>query len=338
MEIKWERATALTDGPKRTLFGKGISPDDAIQGAIGNCWFIAAASAVAEVPGRMEKVFLNRRNKLNEAGIYGVNLYTLGVPHTIIVDDFVPRSAEGEQGEDVNTFARKGVDQSLWGTILEKALAKSMGNYLHSAGGQMYDGVRAITGAPHEEHYHQNMSVEDLWTELTSHDGKQDILNAGTSGENHDNKTNNGLSMGHAYTVLGTVTLDNNDKTRLVKIRNPWGAEGYNGDWGDKSDKWTQADKDKVGFVDNMKDGIFYMSIEDFHKWFSDTQINYDTTNMKHAYFLRLNDNPNGATDCRDELKGPKCFRHELTITSEVEQTVWVNVHTWELNTQPQSC
>ena len=58
MEIKWERATAL-DGPKRTLFGKGISPDDAIQGAIGNCWFIAAASAVAEVPGRMEKTFLN---------------------------------------------------------------------------------------------------------------------------------------------------------------------------------------------------------------------------------------------------------------------------------------
>lgn len=181
----------------------------------------------------------------------------------------------------------------------------------------MYDGVRAITGAPHEEHMHKDMSVDDLWKELSSHDGKQDILNAGTDGANHDNKTDNGLSMGHAYTVLGTETLSNG--TRLVKIRNPWGVEGYKGDWSDTSDKWTAADKKKVGLVNNKKDGIFFMAVEDFHKSFADTQINYDTSKMKHAYFLRLNDNANGAADCRDDLKGPKCHRHELTITSEVD-------------------
>ena len=240
-----------------------------------------------------------------------MNLYVLGVPHTIIVDDFLPRLPQG-----VNSFASKGLDHSLWGAILEKALAKSMGNYAHSSGGQMYNGVRAITGAPHEEHTHENMSVDELWKELTSHDGKDDILNAGTKGQGHHNKTSNGLSMGHAYTVLKTETLDNG--TRLVKLRNPWGEEKYKGDWSDTSDKWTQADKDKVGFVEK-DDGIFFMSVEDFHEWFGDTQINYDTTNMKHAYFLRLDDNPNGAEDCRDELKGPKCYRHELTITSEVE-------------------
>jgi len=31
-----------------------------MQGSIGNCWFMAAASAVAEVPGRMEKAFGNK--------------------------------------------------------------------------------------------------------------------------------------------------------------------------------------------------------------------------------------------------------------------------------------
>ena len=36
----------------------------------------------------MESVFLNDQVSAN--GIYGVNFYTLGVPHTVIVDDYLP--------------------------------------------------------------------------------------------------------------------------------------------------------------------------------------------------------------------------------------------------------
>ena len=63
---------------------------DVRQGVIGNCWFMAAASALAEKPQRLEKIFLNTSNQLNPSGIYGVNLYSLGVKHTIIVDDYLP--------------------------------------------------------------------------------------------------------------------------------------------------------------------------------------------------------------------------------------------------------
>lgn len=31
--------------------------DDIMQGSIGNCWFMAAASAIAEIPGRIERAF-----------------------------------------------------------------------------------------------------------------------------------------------------------------------------------------------------------------------------------------------------------------------------------------
>jgi len=31
--------------------------DDIMQGSIGNCWFMAAASAIAEFPGRIERAF-----------------------------------------------------------------------------------------------------------------------------------------------------------------------------------------------------------------------------------------------------------------------------------------
>ena len=80
----------------KSLFGStGIRPADIRQGSIGNCWFMSAASAIAEYPGRMEKVFLNSANEISKVGIYAVNFYTLGVPHTVIVDDYLPLTKDG---------------------------------------------------------------------------------------------------------------------------------------------------------------------------------------------------------------------------------------------------
>ena len=50
---KWKRAKYAFEG--KSLFGStGIRPADIRQGSIGNCWFMSAASAIAEYPGRME--------------------------------------------------------------------------------------------------------------------------------------------------------------------------------------------------------------------------------------------------------------------------------------------
>ena len=60
-EIEWKRAYDLF-GDQKTLFGNGISPDDIGQGRLGDCWFLSAASAIAEFPGKLEKIFLNTEN------------------------------------------------------------------------------------------------------------------------------------------------------------------------------------------------------------------------------------------------------------------------------------
>lgn len=49
---------------------------------------MVVASALAEKHKRLERVFLNEA--VSKEGIYGLNLYTLGVPHTVIVDDYLP--------------------------------------------------------------------------------------------------------------------------------------------------------------------------------------------------------------------------------------------------------
>jgi len=53
---------------------------------------MSGVSALAEVPGRIDSVFVN--DDISKNGIYAVQQYTLGVPHTIIVDDYLPMKGD----------------------------------------------------------------------------------------------------------------------------------------------------------------------------------------------------------------------------------------------------
>ena len=158
-EITWRRAADI-DGT-HTLFGDNgaVSPMDIRQGWIGNCWFLSAASALAEVPGRLESTFLNNDNELNAAGIYGVNFYTLGLPHTVIVDDWLPLQQNWD-GTFRTIFAKVGLDSSLWGAILEKAFAKYQGNYQHIVGGNPNVSGRTLHGGPYDGLWHSDYTVD----------------------------------------------------------------------------------------------------------------------------------------------------------------------------------
>ena len=54
-----------------------------------------------------------------------------------------------------------------------------------------------------------------------------------------------GLVDAHAYSLIAaqTITLDDGSKANLVQIRNPWGQKEWDGDWSDKSNKWTESTK-----------------------------------------------------------------------------------------------
>ena len=108
---------------------------------------MSVASGLAEVPGRVEEMFLNPDSELNEAGIYAVNLYALGVPHTVIVDDYLPLKHytkwDGTK-EHYSSFGRVSEDGAMWIHILEKAFAKFHGNYKHIVGGNAMHSTRTL--------------------------------------------------------------------------------------------------------------------------------------------------------------------------------------------------
>jgi hypothetical protein len=51
-----------------------------------------------------------------------------------------------------------------------------------------------------------------------------------------------GLAKSHAYTIMAALTLtdETGKEWNLLKMRNPWASEGYNGPWNDKDHvRWT---------------------------------------------------------------------------------------------------
>jgi hypothetical protein len=105
------------------------------------------ASAVAEKASRIERIFLN--DSLSSNGIYGCQMYVLGVPTTITIDDHFPL---GQNGSSV--FAGPSKDGALWGMLLEKCFAKLHGNYEAIIAGDPRHSIEVLTGAPMSSHNH----------------------------------------------------------------------------------------------------------------------------------------------------------------------------------------
>ena len=236
--------------PGKTLWGPNrnhddIGPEDIVQGYIGNCWIMAAVSALAERDNRITNFMVS--DAISPNGIYAVNLYALGVPFTMVLDDWMAMRGNN------TIFASVGTDGSVWGALVEKAFAKYYGNYTRTVAGLMADAVSALNGSPAESISHGWLTADNIWDRILeakredASDGKvADIVTGGSKNcGSHDNTTANGVACSHAYSILDTHVLTNaagDVHAKLLKVRNPWGTERYGGPWSDFSEKWDEGD------------------------------------------------------------------------------------------------
>ena len=72
-DADWVRVTDVLDGKRPKLYEGSIEPADLCQGAVGNCWLVAALASAADHPGAIRKAFVTR--EYNPRGKYAVRLY-----------------------------------------------------------------------------------------------------------------------------------------------------------------------------------------------------------------------------------------------------------------------
>ncbi len=90
-----------------------------------------------------------------------------------------------------------------------------------------------------------------------------------------------GLVDAHAYSLIAAKEIKNDlgKPIRLLQIRNPWGKKEWTGDWSDSSKLWTENCKSQVNFS-NSDDGCFWISFDDYDKFFYITTICYYRTDF----------------------------------------------------------
>jgi len=194
----------------------------------GNCWYLAAASALAEVPGRIERIFRNEQDEshsgLSHNGIYALDLFALMMPVTITIDDRLPLKKD-KIGKPF--FAKVGRDLSLWSPLFEKAFAKLHGSYDTMWAGNTNEGLNTIAGSPGYTIETTEHDDDSLWQLLSMQDRQNAMITMGSVNDENDID----LVNNHAYAFLRTIKLSTGE--RLVQVRNPWGTEKYSGPWSD---------------------------------------------------------------------------------------------------------
>nr|GEY67163.1 calpain-type cysteine protease DEK1 [Tanacetum cinerariifolium] len=260
---KWMKPTEIVTenqlGPP-CLFSDDAGPSDVCQGRLGDCWFLSAVAVLTEV-SRISEVIITP--EYNEEGIYTVRFCIQGEWVPVVIDDWVPCESPGKPA-----FATSKKGNELWVSLLEKAYAKLHGSYEALEGGLVQDALVDLTGGAGEEIDMRSAQAQidlasgRLWSQLLRFKQEGFLLGAGSPSGSDVHISSSGIVQGHAYSLLQVREVDGH---KLVQIRNPWANEvEWNGPWSDSSPEWTDRMKHKLKHVPQARDGIFWMSWQDF--------------------------------------------------------------------------
>ena len=95
----------------------------------------------------------------------------------------------------------------------------------------------------------------------------------------------------HAYSITNVVKLklsNSGEIHKLIRMRNPWGnAKEWTGNWNDQDDVWDKISDEKktsLGMTEKW-DGEFFMSLNDFVRYFDQLEICHLPTPNKSRMF-----------------------------------------------------
>lgn len=269
-DVVWLRPKEIFNGEYALFEGK-IEFDDARQGSIGNCYFIASISALTECPQIIAEIF--RFHEVQKNGYYEICLRLDGEWIVVIIDDYIPCSKITK----TPIFARpKG--HELWSMLIEKAWAKVNGGYINTVSGMASEVIECITNFPFE--YNQikhdltsNIHREQLWGKIIEASNNEYIMTSALP--NIPEAKTIGLCPGHEYTLeKGIESTIDDQLIRLVKMRNPWGSTNYKGKWSKNDQIWNNKLKEIFEYEDTYKgEGEFLIDYDTFVKYYADIDI-----------------------------------------------------------------
>eukprot|EP00919_Chromeraceae_sp_WS-2016_P060222 GHVR01143013.1.p1 GENE.GHVR01143013.1~~GHVR01143013.1.p1 ORF type:complete len:617 (-),score=104.11 GHVR01143013.1:164-2014(-) len=292
IESDWIRGQNLNPcAERRVRLFHNIEVDNLLQGSLGDCWLLAAISAVSEFPRAIEDMFVTKEFSID--GVYQLRLYDVSCGKWIKleVDDWIPcRKRTWWETGGVPVFA-KPADNQLWCMLIEKAFAKFVGSYENLKGGHMPYALQCMTGEEKQLKWKidrdngtwsewrvdceflkknprrmdrmytratkQTATFSEFFSKLVNFDENNFIMGASIGDSSEvENVRSDGIITRHAYSLCRTFDAPELG-LRLLQLRNPWGepsggSPNWKGKWGTDCEMW--------GVYPEVRDMLYFRS------------------------------------------------------------------------------
>lgn len=172
--------------------------------------------------------------------------------------------------DELKKFTHKGLDNSTWVAIIDKAYNQYCQNYGLKANyipfypkdkasdyGMPWEGVKALTGNKTEHLAVDLTRNSKIFDKLETALKDKRVVVACTIGKGDTSPAKGELRMSNAH-VFGV--MDVNKEKQTITVRDPYGDADYMGE-------------NKKLITDRSKDGFLELSIEKFNKYFTDIVI-----------------------------------------------------------------
>jgi hypothetical protein len=243
---------------------------DPVQGGLGDCYFIAALSAVAW----SRPYVIAMRTRATSAGnadfVDRIDFFSGGLK-SIEVSERVPLV----KSTHAWIYARSSEPGEIWPAVYEKAYAKwktndatDEPNYGPIAGGWPVQATTELTNLPGTTKTCSAMTADDIWSAVRANSLSYRTINPMTAWTfcvtpSPVNYTGSGIVGYHAYTILGWAFVNN---IKYIVLRNPWGNNGavINSLPGN----WSAYDQSFWRSVPLNARGVFAIPADTFKKYY----------------------------------------------------------------------
>uniref|UniRef100_A0A8C8EL81 Calpain-1 catalytic subunit n=1 Tax=Oncorhynchus tshawytscha TaxID=74940 RepID=A0A8C8EL81_ONCTS len=253
--VRWKRPPEICTRPQFIM--DGATRTDICQGALGDCWLLAAIASLTLNDNLLHRVVPHGQDFGGQyAGIFHFQFWQYGEWVEVVIDDRLPV----KDGKLLFVHSAEGGE--FWSALLEKAYAKLNGCYEALSGGSTSEGFEDFTGGV-TEMFELRKAPSDLYSIISRAVERGSLLGCSidiTGSHDMEAVTFKKLVKGHAYSLTGVDEVSQCliDTKTVIPV----------------CFKWEGVDRSVRGRLQNCsEDGEFWMSFSDFLLEFTRLEI-----------------------------------------------------------------